>query len=120
MIPNQKFIVLFIFDVLSYQNINTPASYKTFNHVSVRLDGEYPASISRDLIIIPSHEERNASSRNKFILVNVASLVEASSASTYKTENCISNQIYNDQLWEYAMYLLLFPLHIQNNPISGR
>lgn len=99
--------------------MNNHASYQTFNHVSVRLDGEYPASISRDLIIIPSHEERNASSRNKFILVNVASLLEPSSASTYNIENCISNQMYNDQLGEYMMYLLLFPLHIQNNPIFG-
>lgn len=57
----------------------------TFNQVSVRFDGEYPASTSKDLTIIPSHEETNAFSRKEFILVNVASLVkQASSASTYK------------------------------------
>lgn len=59
----------------------------TFNHVSVRFDGQYPASTSKDLTIIPSQEERNALSRKEFILVNVSSLVkQESSASTYKED----------------------------------
>lgn len=64
----------------------------TFNHVSVRLDGEYSASTSSDLTMIPSHEERNASSRKELILLNVASLVkQLSSASTYKQINHINH-----------------------------
>lgn len=40
--------------------------------------------MSKDFTIIPSHEERSASSRNKFILANVSSLSKwESSASTY-------------------------------------
>jgi len=60
------------------------AQLLTFSHLSERFDGEYPASTSNVFTIIPSHEERRASSRKAFILVNVASQVkQASSASTY-------------------------------------
>lgn len=60
----------------------------TFNQVSVRFDGEYPASTSKHLTIIPSHEETNAFSRKEFIFANVASLAkQASSASTYKQKD---------------------------------
>lgn len=66
--------------------------------MSARFDGEYPASTSKALTMIPSQEERNAFSRKELILVNVASLVKhASSASTYEQICCINNYFKNNK-----------------------
>lgn len=69
--------------------------------MSVRFDGEYPASTSKDLTIIPSHEDWNEFSRKQLIFANVASLVkQASSASTYKQTDFTNQQLRKDPLCE--------------------
>lgn len=75
--------------------------------------------MSNDFTIIPSHEERSASSRNKFILVNVSSLSKwESSASTYigiscstdlckRLENSLKHETYSHFLNIFKKALLL-------------
>lgn len=66
--------------------------------MSVRFDGEYPASTSNDFTIIPSHDEWIAPSRKDFILFTVASQVnEASSASIYKRTTLKTLEKHKDE-----------------------
>lgn len=90
------FVCVFFFS-LGYSSDKTILI--TFNHVSVRFAGEYPASTSKHLNIIPSQDERNAFSRKELSLANVASLVkQASSASTYKQKRLYKHWLKDNRI----------------------